>query len=189
MGIGEQLVTVAAVLLGALTTHLTNYVMERSRHRRELLTRWDDRKLDAYAGYIDTMRTCIFVAVQLYEHKEGLRESGKTESEMLAEQSEAGRLRGRAFEQIMLLGGDEVVEAAHELNVVALAVDWQASGKTTGTLEDWRERNRAVFREINQFHEAARVDLGVQGKVTGENHPERDLLLPTARRDGGQAGG
>lgn len=39
MGTGEQLVTVAAVLLGALTTHLTNYVMERSRHRRELLTR------------------------------------------------------------------------------------------------------------------------------------------------------
>ncbi|MEV6419850.1 hypothetical protein [Streptomyces sp. NPDC051662] len=67
--------------------------------------------------------------------------------------------------------------------MVALAVDWQASGKTTGTLGEWRERNRAVFREINQFHEAARVDLGVQGKVTGENHPEGDLLLPAARRD------
>ncbi|RYJ30436.1 hypothetical protein CU044_1171 [Streptomyces sp. L-9-10] len=46
-----------------------------------------------------------------------------------------------------------------------------------------------AFREINQFHEAARVDLGVQGKVTGENHPERDLLLPAARRGGGEASG
>ncbi|MFJ2174191.1 hypothetical protein ACIOHE_14905 [Streptomyces sp. NPDC087851] len=117
MGTSEQLVTVAAVLLGALTTHLTNYVMERSRYLRELVPRWDNRKFDAYAAYIDAMRTCIFVAVQLYEHKEGILESGRTESEMLAEQSEAGRLRGRAFEQIMLLGGDDVVETAYELNI------------------------------------------------------------------------
>ncbi|MFD3914530.1 hypothetical protein [Streptomyces sp. NPDC058603] len=46
-----------------------------------------------------------------------------------------------------------------------------------------------AFREINEchendeFHEAARVDLGVQGKVTCESHPERGLLLPAARRD------
>ncbi|MGW6743089.1 hypothetical protein ACWGDX_20575 [Streptomyces sp. NPDC055025] len=183
MGTGEQLVTVAAVLLGALTTHLTNYVMERSRHRRELLTRWDDRKLDAYSGYVDRVRAGIFLAVQLYEHKEGLRRSEHSEAEMAGELAEAERHRGRSFEQIMLLGGDEVVEAAHELNAAALAVDWQATGKTAGSLEEWRERNRVVFREINQFHEAARVDLGVQGKVTGDNHPERDLLLPSARRD------
>ncbi|MFE2599977.1 hypothetical protein [Streptomyces sp. NPDC057617] len=63
------------------------------------------------------------------------------------------------------------------------------TGKTAGTLEEWRERNRVVFREINQFHEAARVDLGVQGKVTGDSHPERDLLLPAARQDGDRAGG
>ncbi|MFE7571927.1 hypothetical protein ACFU76_34075 [Streptomyces sp. NPDC057539] len=61
---------------------------------------------------------------------------------------------------------------------------WQATGKTMGTLEEWRERKRGAFRKIDEFHEAARVDLGVQGKVTGENHPERDPLLPTARRDG-----
>ncbi|MFJ9211050.1 hypothetical protein [Streptomyces sp. NPDC102264] len=189
MGTGEQLVTVAAVLLGALTTHLTNYVMERSRHRRELLTRWDDRKLDAYGGYVDRVRAGIFLAVQLYEHREGLRRSEQSEAEMLAELSEAERQRGRSFEQIMLLGGDEVVEAAHELHAAVRAIDWQATGKTVGTLEEWRQRNRAAFREINEFHEAARVDLGVQGKVTGENHPERDLLLPTARRDADGAAG
>ncbi|WP_266549642.1 hypothetical protein [Streptomyces sp. NBC_01142] len=183
MGTSEQLITIAAVLLGALTTHLTTYVMERSRHRRELLTRWDDKKLDAYEGYVDRVRAGIFLAVQLYEHKEGLRESERTEPEMLAEIAEAGRLRGRAFERVMLLGGDDVVEAAHNLNAKALEVDWQATGKVTGTLEGWRDRNRTVFRSINSFHEAARVDLGVAGSVTGEQHPERDLLLPSARRD------
>ncbi|WP_414506968.1 hypothetical protein [Streptomyces sp. NEAU-L66] len=41
-----------------------------------------------------------------------------------------------------------------------------------------------MFRGINDFHEAARSDLGVDGGVTGEKHPERDLLLPPAQRDG-----
>ncbi|MEV7427077.1 hypothetical protein [Streptomyces sp. NPDC091212] len=189
MGTGEQLVTIAAVLLGAFTTHLTNYVMERSRHQRELLTRWDDRKLDAYGGYVDRVRAGIFLAVQLYEHREGLRPSEQPEAEMRAELAEAERQRGRSFEQIMLLGGDEVVEAAHELHAAVRAVDWQATGKVEGTLDEWRERNRVAFREINEFHEAARVDLGVQGKVTGENHPERDLLLPAARHAEGEREG
>ncbi|WP_232542731.1 hypothetical protein [Streptomyces sp. QHH-9511] len=45
-----------------------------------------------------------------------------------------------------------------------------------------------MFRAINAFHESARVDLGVDGGVSGEQHPERDLLLPSARgEDGAQA--
>lgn len=181
LGATEQLVTIAAVLLGALTSFGANYLMERSRNRYQLQTRWDEAKLSAYESYVDRMRACIFLAVQLYESRGGLRPRDKPEAELLAEVAEAGRLRGRAFERIMLLGGDDVVEAAHELNAVAAEVDWHATGKTAGTLEEWRARNRAVFASINAFHEAARRDLGVQGGVRGERHPERDLLLPPAR--------
>lgn len=188
MGTGEQLVTIAAVLLGALMTHVTNFVMERSRHRYELLTRWDDKKLDAYGGYVDAVRACVFLAVQLYEQREGLRTSQQSDAEVLAQLLEAGRARGGAFERIMLLGGDDVVEAAHELNAKAFEVDWQASGKISGDLATWRERNRAVFRAINDFHEKARQDLGVTGSVTGEQHPERDLLLPPPRPENGGTG-
>ncbi|MFI1826632.1 hypothetical protein ACH41E_09255 [Streptomyces sp. NPDC020412] len=169
------------MLLGALMTHFTTYSMERSRHRRDLVMRWDAKKLEAYEGYIDAIRTCVFLAVTLYETREGIREREQPEADLLAEMTEAGRVRGRAFERIMLLAGDEVVEAAHDLNADAIAVDWQAHGKVTGTLDDWRDRNRAVFRAINRFHETARDDLGVSGSVAGEQHPERDLLLPPAR--------
>ncbi|MFF1955988.1 hypothetical protein ACFVWX_03145 [Streptomyces sp. NPDC058220] len=99
-----------------MTTHLTNYVMEHSRHRREMLTRWDDRKLDAYGGYVDRVRAGIFLAVHLYEHREGIRRSERPDAEMVAEMAEAEWQRGRSFEQIMLLGGDDVVEAAHDLS-------------------------------------------------------------------------
>jgi hypothetical protein len=73
-----------------------------------------------------------------------------------------------------------VIEAAHNLNAASRAVDRHVTGRTPGTLTDGRERNRTVFRVINAFHEAARGDVG----VSGEAHPERDLLLPEARREG-----
>lgn len=187
-GTSEQLVTIAAVLLGALTTYLTTYLMERSRNKYAMVTRWDDRKIDAYEGYVDSVRATIFLAVRLYEHREGIRLSGKPEAELLEELLEATRLRGRAFERVMLLGGDVVVEAGHQLNTAAAAIDWQADGRAVGTREEWRAKHRAAFREINDFHEAARKDLGVQGSVKGEQHPQRDLLLPAPRRQGDTAG-
>ncbi|MFJ5607976.1 hypothetical protein ACIQCJ_01010 [Streptomyces sp. NPDC093221] len=184
MSTSEQLLTIAAVLLGAFTTYVTNYWTERQRIRRELLTRWDDKKLDAYEGYVDRVRAGVFLAVELYEHTEDIRRSDEPESALRAQLTEAAHLRGRAFERIMLLAGDAVVEAAHNLNAAALAVDWQATGKTPDTLPTWRDRNRAVFRAINAFHEVAREDLGVSGTLTGDTHPDRDLLLPPTQRDG-----
>ncbi|SHK57178.1 hypothetical protein [Actinacidiphila paucisporea] len=180
----DQLLTILAVLLGAMTTYVTNYWTERQRIRRELVTRWDGKKLDAYENYVDRVRAAVFLAVELYEHREGIRPCDEPEPQLRAQLIDAIRLQGRAFERIMLLAGDEVIEAAHDLNAASRAVDWQATGKTAGTLDDWRDRNREVFAAINTFHEAARTDLGVSGSVTGESHPNRDLLLPPARQSG-----
>ncbi|MCX5207302.1 hypothetical protein OG897_38595 [Streptomyces sp. NBC_00237] len=180
---GEQLITIAAVLLGALTTHVTTYMMERTRNKHASLTRWDSSKLNAYEAYVDSVRACIYLSVELYEDTTRIRSSPKPHAELSLELIEAIRQRGRTFERVMLLAGDDVVEAAHQLTAAALKVDWLAQGKTEGSLDDWRDLNRAVFKEINEFHEAARVDLGVQGSVKGERHPQRDLLLPPARRN------
>ncbi|MFI0940937.1 hypothetical protein [Streptomyces sp. NPDC021020] len=189
MGTSEQLLTIAAVLLGAMTTYLTNYWTERQKIRREQLTRWDDRKLDAYENYVDRVRAAVFLAVELYEHREGIRASDDPEPQLRAQLADAIRLQGRAFERIMLLAGDEVIEAAHDLNAASRAVDWQATGKQPGTLTDWRDRNREVFAAINAFHESARVDLGVSGSVLGGGHQERDLLLPPHPRGASDGAG
>jgi len=182
LGAGEQLVTVGAVLIGALSTHVTNHLMERSRNRYQLLTRWDDKKIEAYGEYVDAAKMRIASSVRLYESREGLRDEHRPEQELREELAEASRRWGSAFERVMLLGGDDAIEAGHELNVMLAEIDWQATGRITGTLPEWRERHRTAFRLINSFHEAARTDLGIQGNVTGEKHPQRDLLLPEARK-------
>ncbi|MEU3896054.1 hypothetical protein [Streptomyces sp. NPDC045251] len=182
METGAQLVTIAAVVVGALTTHLTNHLMERSRNRHRLRTRWDDKKIDTYGEYVDAAKMRIAASVRLYEVRENLHEDHRPEEELREDLAAAGRHWGSAFERVMLLGGDGAIEAGHELNRLVAEIDWQATGRVAGTLEEWRERHRAAFRAINAFHEEARADLGIRGSVTGEKHPERDLLLPSARQ-------
>ncbi|NED11286.1 hypothetical protein [Streptomyces sp. SID9124] len=180
MDLVGQLVTIAAVLVGALTTHMTNHLMERHRTRYAMLTRWDERKLEAYAGYIDRVRRCIYSAVLLYEVRSGMRTIDRAESDLTLELAEAEGSRMRAFERVMLLAENQVIEAAHGVNRAAAAIDWQSRGATEGTLADWRELHRAVFSAINVFHEAARNDLGVNGTFHGNEHSSRDLILPRA---------
>ncbi|MGW2599270.1 hypothetical protein [Streptomyces klenkii] len=62
-----------------------------------------NKKLDAYASYVERIRTSMFLAVELYELWEGLREHHRDESEITADMSEAGHHRGRAFKRVMLL--------------------------------------------------------------------------------------
>ncbi|MFE7383498.1 hypothetical protein ACFU9F_24430 [Streptomyces zhihengii] len=173
--------TIAAVLLGGWTTHIANHRMERQRNAHTMLTRWDDRKLDAYADYVDQVRSCIYASVLLYEVRQGMREIERSEQELTLALADAEGSRGRAFERVMLLAEDGVVEAAHALNGAAHAIDWRARGVTEGSLDEWRELHRAAFKAINQFHEAARDDLGVSGSFHGDAQGARDLVLPRAR--------
>ncbi|CAM5331175.1 hypothetical protein STENM327S_01512 [Streptomyces tendae] len=124
--------TIAAVLLGALTTHVTNHLMERSRNRHRLLARWDDKKVDAYGEYVDAAKMRIAASVPLYEVREGLRESHRSEEELREDLAGATLRWGAAFERVMLLGGDEAIESGHELNVVLAEIDWQATGRYRG---------------------------------------------------------
>ncbi|MFJ6212216.1 hypothetical protein ACIQGZ_02600 [Streptomyces sp. NPDC092296] len=177
----SQLVTIAAVVLGAVTTYVTNHLMERTKHRQTLLMRWDEKKLDAYAEYVGRVRRCIYAAVLLFEVREGIRTIERSEHELVLELAEAEGRRALAFERVMMLAGDQVIEAAHAVNKAALAIDWRARGAVEGSLEGWRALHTDVFAAINRFHQQARADLGVTGGFAGEEHTSRGLILPTAR--------
>ncbi|GFH38726.1 hypothetical protein SCWH03_49740 [Streptomyces pacificus] len=49
-------------------------------------------------------------------------------------------------------------------------------------------RGTAPFRAINTLQEPVRGDRGADGGASGERHPERDLLLPSARCEDGAQG-
>jgi hypothetical protein len=175
----SQLVTLGAVLLGGAAGYLTNYLTERGRFRQSLLTRWDAPKLEAYVEYIAQVRACIYAAVLLFEVETGIRNIGQTREALTLDLVSAEGKRALAFERVMLLAGESVIQAAHLVNRTEIAIDWRARGLTSGTLEEWRSLHSAVFAAINKFHEAARQDLGVRGRFVGQNHAELGLNLPT----------
>lgn len=176
-----QLVTIAAVLLGSLTTYATNQLVERSKRRESRRVRWDEKKLDAYAEYIGRVRSVIHANVLLYEVREGMRAMPRSEHDLMMDLTEAGAAQAVAFERVMLLAGDAVVDAAHAVQEATAAIGWQARGVVDGTLIEWRARNAAAFAAINLFHQCARLDLGVSGAFEGEQHSARGLLLPGGR--------
>ncbi|MEU1419516.1 hypothetical protein [Kitasatospora sp. NPDC005751] len=176
-----QLVTIAAVLLGSLTTYATNQLVERSKRRETRRVRWDEKKLDAYAEYIGQVRAVIHANVLLYEVRASIRTMPRSEHDLSMDLTEANAAQAIAFERVMLLAGDTVVDAAHAVQEATAAIGWQARGVVDGTLEDWRMLNSAAFAAINQFHQYARADLGVSGSFEGEQHSARGLLLPGSR--------
>jgi len=179
MGITAQIVTMVAVVLGSATTYVTNRLTERSKRRRELKSRWDLRKLDTYAEFIGAIRVYIAAAVTLYEARAGIRTAPKSIDDLRAELTALRRDKMLAFERLMLVAGDTVVEAAHGVQEAAESVAWQAEEVLPGTLAEWRNRNTAAFAAINRFHEWARIDLGVTGNFSGAEHSARGLLLPS----------
>ena len=175
---GSQIVTLGAVLLGALTGYLTNYFTERSRFNQALLTRWDGPKLEAYVEYVARVRECIYASVLLYESNAGVRPLDRSVSALTIDLVDAEGRRALAFERVMLLAGESVIEVAHSLNRACAAVDWRARGLTSGAIDDWRSLNAVAFAAINKFHEAARLDLGVKGRFDGRKHADLGLNLP-----------
>lgn len=75
-----QLLTIAAVVLGSVTTYVTNSLMERTKRRDTLRVRWDEKKLDTYVEYVGSVRACIYAAVLAYEVTHDIRSMPRTDT-------------------------------------------------------------------------------------------------------------
>lgn len=181
----SQLITIAAVLLGGLTSFVTTRLSERANFRRALATRWDGRRLDAYVDYVGSSRAQIHAAVLLYEARHGLRQLDSTVTALAAELMACDGRRALAFERVMMLAGQDVIEASHDLNRAVLEIDWRSRDLTQGDIDAWRQLHRQAFSAINVLHGHIRVDLGVSGGFDGESHGSRDLLLPSTGSSSG----
>jgi hypothetical protein len=183
MDLLTQALTIMGVLLGALTSYVTGFLIERSRDRRSLVARWDERKLETYVAYVGCVRDVIYASVLVYETREGLRVVDRSQEELMLALIDAERSRALIFEQLVMLGGPEVVDAAHELNRAVAAIDWRARGLVDATLQDWQELHVRAFQLINAFHAQARTDLGVIGQLATD-HSNLTLNLPPSRLGG-----
>jgi hypothetical protein len=156
-----QLITVLAVLVGALATFVANRQIERSRWQREERFRWDTKKLECYYEYANAIMQYINIGyrvsagqgfatgVQPMERPDALKALDTAEAEHRIQ-----------WVKISMIGGPNVIAAAGKWNHQAWRLQQFAHGKSSSQAEfdqATQERRRAE----GCFYNAVRADLGI----------------------------
>jgi hypothetical protein len=184
----DQLLVLLGVIVGALGAFLTTSVTERARWKRALDSRWDGRRVEAYASYGQSVKRMIVIASQIAAGRglgadvEPLAPTQVNLDRLAAAEAE----RASQWETVLLLGHPETVAAARNWHEHAWRLEAYARGRLTGSSSDWQEVRTATDVARAAFYESARSDLGVgSGSLpgSGESHHTRNQRLGFAGSD------
>jgi hypothetical protein len=161
----SQLLVLAGVIIGALASYLTTAATERARWKRALDSRWDERRVDAYASYAQAVKDEIGISSRITAGR-GVAVNPRPLSpseknlELLAA---AGVKRAAAWEAVLLLGHANTVRAARKWHETVWRLEGFARGAIAGGLEDWEKARSEVNIARSAFYESARNDLQIKG--------------------------
>lgn len=156
------------VLVGAGASFGATYMQERGIHRRGLALRWDDRRIAAYIAYIEAVKK-IFRSMSAAVDVQDPTRRVEALNEMRLAEAE----RSVLFESLMLLAGTQTRQKAHELNQLVWDLEEMQATEQGKADEAFGEVERRLFEKIGEFHDAARVDLGVDMTIMGEQSRRR----------------
>jgi hypothetical protein len=168
------LLTLGAVIVGAIMSFAATSLNERQRFHREEATRWTGQKLDAYLEYLYAVKhmariaRCIAAARGINPDQPPLERE-----DALSLLSEAEEKRAQATEKVTLLGNEATVNAVRDLNKEVWRLEKIASGGLSPDLETWLACNRSLVDAKNKVHQEIRAELGIPGKYL-----PRDLVQP-----------
>jgi hypothetical protein len=157
-----ELFTLIGVLVGAAASYVGGAAMERSRWRRQLSTRWDERRLEAYLRYADAIKKFTSLAGRLAAGKGLFDLPQPLEPQAGLERlAEAELERGYAFEAVLLMGDADTISAARALQRHAWALEQFVRDMRAGTAEDWTRAFLQFQQKRDEYYVAARKSLGV----------------------------
>lgn len=174
----QQLITLAGVLLGAGATFAATTYVERTKWRRTIDTRWDDKRLVAYSEYGNSVKSKLEV---LFRHaaERGLPNLTTPADEPLAPNALAGAEAERTvkWEQVLLLGSPETIAAARCWHMAVYDFGFMVLEETPSQ-ESFLDQYRLLGSLRNDFYTCARADLGIRGaNLPGEG---RNWIPPYA---------
>ncbi|MER8068306.1 hypothetical protein ABTZ59_08415 [Streptomyces sp. NPDC094034] len=153
-----QIFTLVGVLIGALTSYFATAVAERAKFRREMATRWDERKLDTYIEYV----TCIKEIQRAGMAAGRARDQGTDASDALKNMEESENRRSILFETFVLLSNEKAATAAHSVNQRTWELLEMARIPSSGVAEI---HPIPLVQALNVLHEAARSDLTISSSI------------------------
>jgi hypothetical protein len=158
-----QLPALIGVMVGTLATILATTLTDRTRWRRTLSIRWDERRLDAYVAYASAVKEihALLFRITAADRPGSLahridREAG------LALLGDADAARTKAWEKVLMLGDAAAVGAARDWRETVRQLEFFALGVRTDW-ERWDSAVRDVDDARDRFYVAARASLTVGG--------------------------
>ncbi len=161
----QGLITIAAVVVGAVGTYLATQRIDRAQWMRQQVTRWDERKLQVYTEYASSVKMSIIRARSIL--------GGMGLSPTLTPMSREDGLpllaldensRSEKLESVMMVGGPDVIAAARRWH----GISWTFQHWAMGTEETSAERveNEYVAAQVAReaFYEATRRELGIHSE-------------------------
>ncbi|GIJ50945.1 hypothetical protein Val02_78310 [Virgisporangium aliadipatigenens] len=167
----QQLPALLGVVIGSVATFLVAQTTERTKWRRTLHARWDERRLDAYAEYAFAVKSYVTLLRRVaggmgldsiahpLSHTDGLPRVEQAEDE-----------RAAKFENVLLLGDQETIDAARAWHRAAWELADLVQGRSTGGAPAWRPALNEVWQARTLFYKAARVSLDVRSGPEALHH-------------------
>ncbi len=168
MPVGTVIGSAVLLLIGAAVGFVPTFLIERSKQRHALKTRWDVPLFELSKGFTGATRRLVHLALRL--------DRAADQEDQLAKIDEIHAELRALSEQMRLLGSAQVQDAARVVVHHCYAVRAVAEGKPDKRLKDYPGTTPVgrVQQAIKEFLAAVRKQLGVADPddVTG------DVVLP-----------
>lgn len=156
-----QIITLIGVLIGAAASFFATTSIERARHKRELETRWDERKLNTYVDYASAVKEANITAKKAFM----VRGEPMALTASIDEMEKAEANRSTLFEALILLADPSAVTAANVVNQKLWRILEVARDPASTDDPAWERLGRELMSALTDLHERARLDLGIRGQL------------------------
>lgn len=167
-GVTQQLPALIGVIIGASASYLVGAATERARWRREQLSRWDEKRAQAYAEYSHAVKSLYVQSMRIASSRiRSTRNEPMDYDEALANLGKLADERTQRWEMVLLLGNPETITAARTWHRRVWQIEFFARGEHTDA-HQYDALQDQVDADRTRFYEAARRDLGISsGEVPG----------------------
>ncbi|MGI5469313.1 hypothetical protein [Streptomyces sp. CA-132043] len=160
--IGQQIVTVLAVVVGAAMSFLGTFTIERHRRKADRSRRWSELQLQAYSKHlVNAQRVVAIVRTMVLGGVPTVEDSRRLQKEL----EDAHMERNISVECVRLLATPAIVEAAYLLNRSVWQLQDFARGELAWDEQVWRQRYENFGACLFEFEKAIRAELRIPGEI------------------------
>lgn len=157
----DQLPALIGVLLGAVGTYSVTALTEHKRWKRQLATRWDERRVVAYMDYAHAIKKTISICVKLASQRGVGAELNFLAPEYSdADLAAAEEGRTVSWEAVLLFGSDEAIAAGRRWHEAVFRLELIATGQEADL--SWDSAIKATSRARGEFYRVVKREIGMR---------------------------